>query len=164
MKKMFYAILAMAITAITLNSCMNNDDDDNSAKVTISYFGDLSSVNVTDANDSAFIPLIQEASAYLKMSSFNSVWQESAKSNTGSLTVATAIANAQACKTFEKKINTLTMSSLKTAIFSQHSDSLAGIGYPTAESLPLHSMELVYFLKNANSSVNLDTVKCRLNP
>ena len=156
------AILLLIITALTISSCSN--DDDNSSTVKIMYYGYLNEVQVTDAKDSTFIPLIEEASGKLKLSGFNSAWEETATSDIGSVLAATGMANYKACKTFKTKIESLTMKDIKQKIFSEHSDSLINIGYPSAESIPLHNMELVYYLRSATSTINIDTIIQPLNP
>lgn len=156
------ALLVLTITAFTMSSCSN--DDDNSSTVQIMYYGYLKDVQVTDSKDSTFIPLIREASEKLKLSGFNSAWEETATSDIGSVMAATGMANYKACKTFKTKIESITMADLKQKIFSEHSDSLANVGYTTAESIPLHSMELVYNLRSATSTVDIDTIIKPLNP
>ena len=87
-----------------------------------------------------------------------SIFQETATVDVGSIDYAQYMCHVQARKTYATKLNSLILSQVKSSIFNTHTDSIIGLGYPRADSIPLKQFSAVFYLfSSANTIIPVDS-------
>lgn len=150
-KKNFKLAALLAVCAAGgLMSCV--DDGDNHVSAQRSYYGVCDTVVYSVAADSVFEPLIKESLDSLGVTRALFV-EKASYSGSSSTQAAVVLCNSQAVATFKNKIKAPTLAGVKSKIYSLHEDSLSGLGYRTAEALPVHSFTAIFKLYNIDGGV-----------
>jgi len=137
MKKLLFPLVSLIFTCMSLTSCLN---DENESTACVVYFGSVDSINYSAPADTVWSKNISEALTELKIT--YTAFEEKDTITYGVQSYAIANCNLKAGNTFNEKLKTVSLSSLKNQIFKSHSDSLYNLGYPTAESIPLQKFTL----------------------
>lgn len=155
MKKLFFGALIMLSVACLMGSCSN---DGNSSSATCNYYGVCDTIDFTNAEDSVYKSLIQESFDSLKLTGVGSIFQETAEVDYSLSIYAIFMCNSQAITTFKNKINAVSLSDVKEAIYDAHTDSLKNLGYDSAEELPLSSFVAHFNLRDVINNEYLTSI------
>ena len=122
MKRLFFTILAIAATAASLQSCLNDDKNE----VTCSYCGMVEDITFTDPGDSIFIEPICVAlsSSSMKLIGGNSSFKKSAEAESYMYGTPVVLCNTQAITTYKEMMSATSTSQLKNIIKINTNDSL----------------------------------------
>jgi len=154
MKKFAVLIMFTLFASFTVTSCL---PDDSNATATVNYVGRVDSINFTDSVDSVWIKDI--ARALQKMEVLYYAFEVS-DTATSLYSFAVAKCNNKAGEILNNKLNAVTLKDVKKNIFNLNADSIIGLGYSCADSIPLdrftlHSSmwsyltgEMVYYFKH----------------
>lgn len=139
MKKIVLFITSLLLTSVIVTSCLS--EKDNSTEATIYYIGVIDSLKYTNPADSVWEDNIKEALTKLEIENY--IFKETATVDVAIQSYAVQQCNLQAGETFNNKLNKLSLSSVKTAIYNAHADSLIRLGYNEgADALPISEFTL----------------------
>ena len=121
MKKLFLAVLLMAVTLAGITSC----EDDNSASASVHYEGCLSGITFDDSSDVDYYYYIHEALASRSIGLVDSlsIFKEEANVDYSSVLMAVAQCDAQAVSTYQNKLSAVKRADVISAM--QVPDSLS---------------------------------------
>lgn len=156
MRRILYFALTLVAVCGLATSCL--DDNDGNTKTTVTYAGVLSRISYADSADTVFDSFI--ASALKTMKVTNNAWQEKVELDyTTSYNNVWAIANSQAITTYQKTLDSLKLSDVKSAIYKEFSDTITQMGYSNASAIPLDRFTGTFLLMSIleNSTV-IDTL------
>lgn len=149
MKKIFIGGALLFMACITFVSCMG---DDSKASATCSYVADCSadSLKFSDLNDTVFSDLIIESFDSLGIIGDKSRFTKYAEVDYSSINAAVFICDSLAIDEYKVVLNKYTLSEIKENMYTNHRDSLAGLGYASASELPLDHFTAVYFMYSSS--------------
>jgi len=151
-KTTFLAVVLLA--TVFLSSC----NKENNATSTLNYAGLCNTIHYSDTLNVKWTKLVKESFDNLGLTGAKSIFQETAKVDVGSIEYAQYVCHTQARKTYTTKLGTLTLSQVKNSIFNTHTDSIIGLGYPRADSIPLKQFSAVFYLySSANTVIPVDS-------
>lgn len=152
MKKLLFLSALLIVGSLLTTACM--DDDDGHTDVECQYGGSLGSLqDFEDSEDSTlFYALIGEAFEELDVIGSGSIFTVDTTVSISSETYAYYVTNYMANAIYEKMLAQLTLSKVKSAIFSLHSDSFANEGYLSANVIPLEGFTATFELYSARES------------
>jgi|GEM_PF-4412795 len=150
-----FALIACLLALTT--SCL--DDKEDTAKATVSYYGNLYSVELTADADSVFLPLLPSAFNKLGLISLNSAFEETAQQSYGTVETAVVMCNIQAIETYKKKLSGYSLEQVKSAMFTENVDSLAKWGYSSLSDVNLQPFQGIFLLQSARATAPIDTIK-----
>lgn len=133
MKKFLFLAATILCAAFATTSC----NKESKAEASLYYLGECDKIAYTDSTNAAFEKLILESLDNLGYTGSKSVFQEKAEVGVSNIGYAQYMCNVQAHDTYATKLKTLTLSQVKNSIFSSHTDSIIGLGYVRADSIPL---------------------------
>ncbi|MBO7102252.1 MAG: hypothetical protein J6S65_03665 [Bacteroidaceae bacterium] len=133
MKKILFLAATILCAAFAATSCSK----ESKAEASLYYIGECAKLSYTDSTNAVFEKLILESLDNLGYTGSKSVFQEKAEVGVSNVGYAQYMCNVQAHNTYAAKLNKLTLSEVKNSIFSSHTDSIIGLGYSRADSIPL---------------------------
>ena len=153
MKKItLFAVVLLA--TVLVNSC----NKENNASSTLNYAGVCKTIHYSDTLNVRWNNLVKESFDLLGYTGARSIFQETATVDVGSIDYAQYMCHVQARKTYTTKLNSLILSQVKSSIFNTHTDSIIGLGYPRADSIPLKQFSAVFYLfSSANTIIPIDS-------
>lgn len=151
MKKLLLLSALLIAGSLLTTSCL--DDDDGHTDVTCQYGGTLESLqDFADSEDSIlFYSLICEAFSELEVIGASSIFTIDTTVYISSQSYAYYVTDYLANEIYEQLLGDLTLSQVKSAIFSLHSDSLVDEGYASASDIPLDGFSATFGLYRVQS-------------
>ena len=154
------------IVALSLATMMVSCDEDNHADATMTYYGKCERLTFhtpfsNHADSVVFDSLVRVALDELGYCGDKSLFQESAEVDVSAPVYAVAKCNEQAVKTYENKIKSISLSQVKSCVFSLDSEIIDG-RFESPDDLPLGrfclTLELINYsqgpLKKFDVAVN----------
>ena len=153
MKKItLFAVVLLA--TVFVSSC----DKENNASSTLNYAGVCKTIHYSDSLNVNWNNLVKESFDLLGYTGTKSIFSESATVDVSSIDYAQYLCHVQARNTYTTKLNSLNLSQVKNSIFNTHTDSIIGLGFPRADSIPLKQFSAVFYLfSSANTVVPIDS-------
>lgn len=150
MKKLLFLSALLLVGSLLTTACMDDDHTD----VQCQYGGSLGSLqDFEDSEDSTlFYALISEAFSELGVIGSASIFTIDTTVYISSESYANYVADYMADAIYEDMLDGLTLTKVKSTIFSLHSDSLIGEGYLSAAAIPLEGFTATFELYSARES------------
>lgn len=141
MKKVWLGTATLLLTFMCITSCM--DDDDTKASAEMSYYCSSDTIVFSPAYTSKedsimYDSLVRKSLDELGYTGGKSVFMEKAEVSVSIPVVAQAKCNEQAIKTYDKKVEGITLDKVKATIYEKNWESVA-TKYPNADAIPVNS-------------------------
>lgn len=157
MKKLFFSAVTILFAALCFTACM--DDDDEETKVECQYGGTLQELSGFDDPDDSltYYALISEAFSDLGIIGENSIFTINVAVNISSESYAYYVADYRADSLYQTMLYPISLSTVKSTIYANHSDSLADLGYTSADDISLGAFTATFALYSARSTEAVET-------
>ncbi len=157
MKKVLLGAAALLLACVCFTSCV--DDDDVKASAEMSYYGLSDTIVFNPAYESSddslmYDSLVRKSLDDLGYTGDKSIFMEKAEVNVSIPIYAQAQCNEQAIKTYEKKLEPVTLDKIKANIYENNWADVKS-KYSSYDAVPVHSFSVDFKLYSLSYVVPL---------